>query len=144
MKLIILILINIYFSIYSYEINTTKLSEKAFSKINKSHFMGLFDGYKSTSYDIQVATITIVFNSEEIGEDFDAVTILARNKAKKMGADLVYYISGTEFKNTKSIASSTFRLIRSHESLVDKIFEYQEQKSDTPNRPRGAGLQQII
>ena len=52
------------------------------------------------------------FEYDEIGQDQDAVGLLATKEAAKLGANLVYWVSGTAYKGTDQIASSTYRCIR--------------------------------
>ena len=52
------------------------------------------------------------FEYDEIGQDQDAVILLAKKEASKLGANRIYWVSGTSYKDTDQIASSTYRCIR--------------------------------
>ena len=103
-------------TLFAYEVNVTKLTDEYFDPLPKetSVFSGDFTTYKefNDQDDKQIATITLVFGFEEIGKDYDAVEELAKKEAEKLGADEIYQISGTVYKNTEDIASMTFRCVR--------------------------------
>ena len=93
----------------------TMLSDRKFYPIEQSDviYKGNWKQYNSKIGDVSVATLTMEFISAEIGQDYEAANALAMKEAAKIGADLLFFVSGTEYKNTRAIASMTYRCVRS-------------------------------
>ncbi|PKM92699.1 MAG: hypothetical protein CVU80_02000 [Elusimicrobia bacterium HGW-Elusimicrobia-4] len=69
-----------------------------------------------------IATITLIFSPNEIGTDYSAGNELAKKEAIKLGADWIYYVSSTIYKDTSEIAAITFRCVRTTwPDMLDKI-----------------------
>lgn len=111
-------------TLFAYQVKVTKLTEENFDPLPKgitANYFGTIEeynksyinDYKNRSKDKQIATITLIFVSQEIGNDTGAVDALAKKEAAKLGGDWICYVSGTEYKDTKEIASTTYRCVRS-------------------------------
>ena len=101
--------------LFAYDVKVTKLTDENFDPIPQDvdvFYMGSINEYQSSSKDKQIATITLRFEYDEIGQDQDAVNLLAEKEAAKLGANIIVWVSGTGYKNTDQIASSTYRCIR--------------------------------
>lgn len=87
---------------WAYEAVVTRLTDQHFEPIiDEVLYGGSLESNTSRPIDIrlsdiQVATLTRRFSPEEIGQDFDAAVRLAKREAAKLGADLIFYGSGTE------------------------------------------------
>jgi hypothetical protein len=93
----------------------TKLTDENFDPLPTEMRIYFFRTIEHLSFrpdDKKIATMTLVFDPHEIGKDTDAVKELAKKEAAKLGANDVYYISSTEYGDTKDIASMTFRCSR--------------------------------
>ncbi|MBE7444683.1 MAG: DUF1566 domain-containing protein [Planctomycetia bacterium] len=102
-------------TLFAYEVKVTKLTDENFVPITREEdvlCMGSIEEYQSNYKDKQIATITLRFLVNEIGRDQDAVNLLAAKEAAKLGANTIFWVSGTVYKDTKEIASSTYRCIR--------------------------------
>lgn len=103
-------------TLFAYGVEITKLTDEIFNPLPKDvdvRYMGSIDKYQNDCKDIkQIATITLGFLVDEIGQDQGAVRILATKEAAKLGANKIYWVSGTEYTNTGQIASSTYRCSR--------------------------------
>lgn len=105
-------------TLFAYQVNVTKLTNEKFDPLPEeidAYYCGYFEEYEKSSHyykDTQIATITLVFKPNEIGKDYDAVVKLAEKEAAKLGADLVYYVSSTIYKDTEDIGATTFRCSR--------------------------------
>ncbi|MDO8733541.1 MAG: hypothetical protein Q7K21_00085 [Elusimicrobiota bacterium] len=85
-----------------------------------------------------IATITLIFSPNEIGTDYSAGNELAKKEAIKLGADWIYYVSSTIYKDTSEIAAITFRCVRTTfpDFLVERAKiakEYEELKFEEDN-----------
>lgn len=101
-------------TLFAYEVKVTRLTDEKFDPLPKEINICLIysDVYKIISSTCkQIATITLAFDPHEIGLDIDAIGILAKKEAARLGADGITYISGTMHKNN-AIASTTYRCIR--------------------------------
>ena len=107
-------------TLFAYEVMVTKLTDEKFDPLPKEDvfFMGLIEEYQSNNKDKQIATITLQFLVNEIGRDHDAVNLLAIKEAAKLGANIIYWVSGTEYKSCLTIASSAYRCIRVENRLL--------------------------
>lgn len=136
-KIFFLFLLSVFLipkQLFSYEVNIVKLSDEQFEALTGDinlflTYRGLLSDNIYYFEDKQIATVTLIFNVNEIGQDFDAVIELAKKEAKKLGADRVYYVSGNEYKNTEEIAATTFRFTRS--KYIDEYEKSQKQLEDT-------------
>ncbi len=100
--------------LFAYGVNVTKLTDENFDPLPKgcAFYMGTIGEYQSNYKNKQIATITLHFLFHEIGGDQDAVNLLAAKEAAKLGANTILWVSGTVYKDTNEIASSTYRCIR--------------------------------
>ena len=108
-------------TLFAYHVKVTKLTEENFEPLPKEIDILCVDlemynkVYNKKKHDLdhkQIATITLIFEFNEIGKDSDAVEELAKKEAAKLGADMIVYISGKEHKDTEEIVSMTFRCVR--------------------------------
>ncbi len=102
-------------ALFAYQVNVIKLTEENFDPLPTEMRIFFIHGIENLSVrpdDKQIATITLVFNRHEIGKDSDAVKKLAKKESAKLGANEIFYISSTEYTDTKDIASMTFRCAR--------------------------------
>lgn len=102
-------------TLFAYHVQVTKLTEENFNPLPTEMRIFFIRGIEHLSVrpdDKQIATITLVFDTHEIGQDSDAVKKLAKKEAAKLGANEIFYISATEYTDTKDIASITFRCAR--------------------------------
>jgi hypothetical protein len=90
------------------------LTDQEFDPIDPNDVVygGTAKEYRLRVGDIFLATLTMEFPEAEIGQDYEAALALARKEAAKIGADLLLHISGTEFRDTRAIASITYRCVR--------------------------------
>jgi len=112
------------------EIRTTVLTERQYDAVPESDtvlFAGLWKNYICQPGDVPIATTTISFEPNEIGQDYNAAHILATAQARKLGADLVFFVSGTNHKNTGEIASRTYRCLRSGKYCRLEVLEQKTQ-----------------
>lgn len=106
-------------TLFAYQVKVTKLTDENFDPLPKE--MDIFSVALETYNEVrelddkQIATITLVFEPHEIGQDEDAVDELAKKEALKLGANMIVYISDTQDKNTEDIASATFRCVRTYD-----------------------------
>lgn len=111
-------------ALFAYEVKVTKLTDVNFEPLPKgitANYFGTIEQYNKRyieNYynrykDKQIATITLIFEFNEIGRDYDAVRELAAKEAAKLGADDIYWVSATGYKDTEQIASTTYRCVRS-------------------------------
>jgi hypothetical protein len=56
-------------------------------------------GNKEANGNINVATITLVFEPNSIGKDFEAAQMVAKNEALRIGADSITFISSTVYSS---------------------------------------------
>lgn len=56
-------------------------------------------GSKEVNGNINVATLTLVFEPNSIGKDFEAAHLIAKNEALKIGADSITFISSTVYSS---------------------------------------------
>lgn len=134
MKKIYICLLTILISsspLFAYEINVTRLTDKSYYPLYDSDdpnssdrlllifYKGPIERSESDYSDKQIATISLKFRINEIGNDYDAVIILARKECAKLGANQVFNVSGTQYKDLGEIASETFRCVRTE--LADEI-----------------------
>ncbi len=126
MKLILKIILSLFLVtlmhcgyLFAYQVKVTKLSDKHFDPLPDNIYIwsdeGTIEDYIASDdqYGEQVATITLVFETAEIGQDYGAVGELAKKEARKLGADFIYAVSVTVYKETQEIASMTYRCVRS-------------------------------
>jgi hypothetical protein len=90
------------------------LTDQEFDPIDQNDVVygGSMKEYRLRIGDASLATLTMEFPEAEIGQDYEAALALAMKEAAKVGADLLLYISGTEFRDTRAIASITYRCVR--------------------------------
>lgn len=98
-------------TLFAYHVQVTKLTEENFDPL-PTELRIFFFRTELRPDDKQIATMTLVFDPHEIGQDSDAVRKLAKKEAAKLGANDIFYISSTEYTDTKDIASMTFRCAR--------------------------------
>lgn len=102
-------------TLFAHEVKVIKLTDENYDSLPMEMRIYYFNfellGMRPD--DKQIATITLVFDPHEIGQDSDAVKKLAKKEAAKLGANAIYYISALEYTDTKNIASMTFRCARS-------------------------------
>ncbi len=112
-------------TLFAYHVQVTKLTEENFDPLPKeitTNYFGTieefnkynryFEDHKNSFEHKQIARITLIFEFNEIGRDYDAVNKLAAKEAAKLGADWICYVSGTVYKDTEEIASMTYRCVR--------------------------------
>ena len=122
--------------LFAYEVKVTKLSDKHFDPLPDD--ISVIDGGTIEDYtasgidkdDVQVATITLKFARGEIGQDYGAVNELAKKEAGKLGANSIFVVSGTIYKETGEIASVTYRCVR---RIVVTQHEYNEYRIQMKN-----------
>lgn len=115
-------------TLFAYEVKVTRLTDEYFDPL-PNYIQPKFGGeikdyqanYQASYNHKQIATMTLIFELHEIGEDFEAVLILVQKEAAILGADLIIYVSETFHKNSREIASMTFRCARTDK--VDKTIE---------------------
>ena len=96
-------------NLFAYTVTTTRLTEEIYESVDSKYVS--FAATRKAD-DIDLATITLNFDPQEIGTDGAAVMTLGRKEAAKLGATSVRYVSGTVYKNTEEIASETFHIYR--------------------------------
>jgi len=113
-----------------HEVRTTRLTERKYDAIPERDtvlFAGSWKNYICQPGDAPVATTTMSFEPNEIGQDYSAAQILAMAEARKLGADLVFFVSGTRHKDTGEIASRTYRCLRSGKYCRLEVLEQKTQ-----------------
>jgi hypothetical protein len=90
------------------------LTDQELDPIDQSDVVygGSIREYRLRVGDLSVATLTLEFPEAEIGQDYDAALALAMKEAARVGADLLLHVSGTEYRDTRAIASITYRCVR--------------------------------
>lgn len=103
----------------AYTVTVTPLTDKTFPPVDAKQvvFSGDWEKHASVTGEEDLATITLRFEPQEIGSDNSAAITLGRREAAKLGATSYYSVSGTERDATKDIATRTFHLTRSKETI---------------------------
>jgi len=103
-------------TLFAYDVRKTMLTEGTYDPVGDAvaiHVLAIdVNTYQDKLGDVTIATITLKFEPDEIGQDYKAEFLLAKKEARQLGADLVLLISATKYKATGAIASGTFRCVR--------------------------------
>lgn len=124
MRKTLLLLICLSSQAMAYDTRKTWLTEPRYDPIlgNVSTFDPVNDGmyirvaeaskYRYKTNDIAIATVTMHFDPDEIGQDYKTMLILVKKETQQLGGNLVLLVSATKYSVTDVIASVTFRCIR--------------------------------